>query len=316
MSGRVSEWEGEEEEEKIVHSSPSETLTSSPSSIDPAAEPERLPPRSRRPNTRLADHFVFKATTDAHVWDLSGLLDDTEKHAFQVNTLPPIPQTFEEAMASPEKEHWLAAIHEELSGMIARHTWDVVRRPKNRAVVGCRWVFTRSQRKDGSIKRYKARLVAKGYSQRPGVDYDETWAPVKRIETLRILMALSVNKRSPTRHYDVTQAFLNGRLQKEIYMEPAPGFEEDQDTVCKLRQSIYGLKQAGRVWHEVLSEFLIGFGFERCSADICAFVLRKNEQTAILLSNVDDLYFLCPDDSVREQLILLLGLGSQAPEEM
>ena len=204
-------------------------------------------------------------------------------------------------MASPEKEHWLAAIHEELSGMIARHTWDVVRRPKNRAVVGCRWVFTRSQRKDGSIKRYKARLVAKGYSQRPGVDYDETWAPVKRIETLRILMALSVNKRSPTRHYDVTQAFLNGRLQKEIYMEPAPGFEEDHDTVYKLRQSIYGLKQAGRVWHEVLSEFLIGFGFERCSADICAFVLRKNEQTAILLSNVDDLYFLCPDDSVREQ---------------
>ena len=130
-------------------------------------------------------------------------------------------------------------------------------------------MFTIKYNADGSIERLKARLVAKGFTQSYGIDYQETFAPVAKLNTIRILMSLAANKDWPLHQLDIKNAFLNGELEEEIYMELPPGLEtqENYKKVCKLEKSLYGLKQSPRAWFGKFAKTVVKHGYSQCQAD-------------------------------------------------
>jgi hypothetical protein len=159
----------------------------------------------------------------------------------------PLPRDWQEAKSNPK---WRAAMIEEMTALDKNNTWVLTTRPPNKRVVGCKWVFTVKQNSEGKVERYKARLVAKGYSQTYGVDYDETFAPVAKMNTIRALISIATNNKWKLFQMDVKNAFLHGDLHEEVYMEIPPGFgtQETEGKVCRLKKSLYGLKQSPRAW--------------------------------------------------------------------
>ena len=159
-----------------------------------------------------------------------------------------IPNSVEEAM---KHKHWREAMKKEMDALLKNNTWEKCTLPEGKKPVGCRWIFTIKRRADGSIERYKARLVAKGYIQTYGVDYAETFSPVAKMSTVRILLSVAANQNWPLHQFDVTNAFLHGELKKEeeVYMEVPPGYSDDfaSGQVCRLKKTLYGLKQSPRV---------------------------------------------------------------------
>jgi len=165
------------------------------------------------------------------------------------------PQTYAEAIASDESQQWKEAIDKELDALNKNRTWelvDVKQLPLGRKSIGCRWVFKRKLNPDGTIERYKARLVAKGY----GVDYDETFAPMAKFNSIRVLLSIGAILDLEVQQMDVKSAFLNGRLDEEIYMDAPEGLDVGADKVCKLIRSLYGLKQSSHMWYQRIDEFL------------------------------------------------------------
>lgn len=141
-------------------------------------------------------------------------------------------------------------MEEEIVALNRRKTWELVDVPVGKKVIGCRWVYTVKLKADGTLDRPKTRLVAKGYSQTQGLDYNDTFSPVARLNSVRILISLAVNFNWPLHQLDVTNAFLHGDLQEEVYMQQSHGFVAagESQKVCKLHKSIYGLKQSPRAW--------------------------------------------------------------------
>ena len=172
-----------------------------------------------------------------------------------------IPKSVAEALKSP---YWRKAMSEEIDSQIKEHTWDLTNITSVANVVGCRWVFTIKRKPDGFIDRYKARLVAKGYTQRPGIDYYDTFSPVVKPATIRIVLSTATTRDWPLRQLDVNTAFLQGHLEEEVFMTQPPGFvDKDNPTaVCKLHKAIYGLKQSPRAWYNELHQFLLQSGFK------------------------------------------------------
>ena len=168
------------------------------------------------------------------------------------------PQTVNEALSSSEKEKWDIAMQKEMDSIHSNDVWDLVELPKSRKPVGCKWVFKKKTKSDGLIERYKARLVAQGFSQKRGLDYDETFSPVIRFESFRTLVAIAVQKGLKLHQLDITAAFLNGHLEEEVFMKQPEGFVEEgkEHLVCKLKQSLYGLKQSPRCWNYTLDAHL------------------------------------------------------------
>ena len=142
----------------------------------------------------------------------------------------------------------MSAMQEELDSMSKNQVWELVDLPKRRKSVGNKWVLKIKRKADGSIDRYKARLVAKGFTQIEGVDYEETFSPVVRFASIRLILSLVSSLDLELYQMDVKTAFLNGELEEEIYMDQPSGFEVagEEQKVCKLQRSIYGLKQASR----------------------------------------------------------------------
>lgn len=168
----------------------------------------------------------------------------------------------------------------------------MVELPPGRKAVGCKWVFKLKHSCDGTVERFKARLVAKGYTQKYGIDYDETFSPVVRFSSIRCLLAFAVQNDLLIHQMDVETAFLNGKLDEEIYMQQPEGYVKpgEEHLVCKLEKSLYGLKQSSRCWNKVLRECIEKIGFIQASADPCVFI-RKNALTIIGV-HVDDLMIL------------------------
>ena len=200
------------------------------------------------------------------------------------------PVTVDEAMSSPEKEKWKEAMQKEMKSIDTNKVWELVKLPKGKKTIGCKWVYKRKTDADGSLERYKARLVAKGYSQQHGLDYDETFSPVARFESLRTLLALAVQDGLHVHQMDVTTAFLNGELKEEVYMDQPEGFQVrgKENYVCKLRRSLYGLKQAPRCWNVTLDERLKEMGFAQANSDPCLYVAKDGEPFVIGIY-VDDI---------------------------
>ena len=147
---------------------------------------------------------------------------------------------------------------------------------------------------NGEVERYKARHAAKGFTQKPGIDYDETFSQVVRYSSIRTLLAFAVQNGMIIHQMDVVTAFLNGTLNEEIYMEQPPGYVKDGEKwlVCKLRKSLYGLKQSSRCWNTVLREHMESTKFKQCTADPCVFVRSEGTDITIVAVYVDDLIII------------------------
>ena len=156
------------------------------------------------------------------------------------------PNTYREAVNSSEGPQWREAIKSEIDSILQNHTWELVDLPPGCQPLGYRWIFKRKMRPDGTIDKYNARLVIKGYKQRAGLDYFDTYSPVTRITSIRLVLAIAAIRNLEVHQMDVKTAFLNGNLEEEIYMEQPEGFiaAGQEKKVCMLVKSLYGLKQA------------------------------------------------------------------------
>ncbi|XP_072080868.1 uncharacterized protein [Arachis hypogaea] len=182
------------------------------------------------------------------------------------------------------------AINAELEALEKNNTWFLTTLPKGKRVIGCKWVFKTKLKADGSVERYKARLVAKGFTQVPGHDYFDTFRPVVKMNTLKILLAVAATRDWIVHQLDVNTAFLHGDLPEDVYMKVPPGLKVDDSTlVCKLTRSLYGLKQASRQWHTKLATILIGLGYHQSKHDDCLFTKDSSNSFTALLVYVDDL---------------------------
>jgi hypothetical protein len=167
-------------------------------------------------------------------------------------------------------------VHEELENFERNQVWELVEPPQNCKPIGIKWVWKNKEGENGEVVRNKSRLVAQGFSQKVGIEYEETFAPVARLEAIKILLAFSVAKRFRLYQMDVKSAFLNGFLEEEVYVRQPPGFEsvEFPHRVYKLRKALYGLKQAHRAWYGRLRVFLFSKGFQMGKVDKILFLLR------------------------------------------
>nr|CAE75905.1 OSJNBa0088I22.18 [Oryza sativa Japonica Group] len=208
-----------------------------------------------------------------------------------------IPNDWREAKQDPR---WHQAMLEELEALEKNKTWDLVPFPKGKKVVNCKWVYTVKQNPDGNVERYKARLVAKGYSQTYGIDYDETFAPVAKISTVRTLISCAANFDWPLHQLDVKNAFLHGDLQEEVYMEIPPGFATSQTEgkVLRLKKSLYGLKQSPRAWFDRFRRAMCGMGYKQCNGDHTVFYRHNRGLKTILVVYVDDM-IITGDDCLK-----------------
>ena len=200
------------------------------------------------------------------------------------------PKSVESAL---EDSSWIMAMQEELSQFERNQVWELVPKPTHQAVIGTRWVFRNKLDEHGEIVRNKARLVAQGYNQEEGIDFDETFAPVARLEAIRMLLAFASFMKFKLFQMDVKSAFLNGVLSEEVYVKQPPGFEDSNhpDYVFRLKRALYGLKQAPRAWYERLSKFLVEKGFSMGKVDKTLFIKHLNNDILVVQIYVDDIIF-------------------------
>ncbi len=203
------------------------------------------------------------------------------------------PSTYEEAVSSPEKDEWIAAMKREISNLEKQGTFTSVDPPKGRTPLGGKWVYKLKTAVKGHdiSHEYKARFVAQGFRQIWGQDYEDTHAPVVRVETLRVILAVVAAFGWELEQMDVVGAYLNGILEEEIYIKPPPGFGDKSGSVWLLHKALYGLKQAGRVWNLEMHRRFISIGFKRLHSDPCLY-LRIEEtarEASLVAVHVDDM---------------------------
>jgi hypothetical protein len=205
----------------------------------------------------------------------------------------------EQALEDPD---WIIAMEEELNNFKRNEVWELVPRPKQN-VISTKWVFRNKQDEFGVVTKNKARLVGKGYTQVEGLDFGDTYAPVARLESIRILLTYATHHDFKLHQMDVKSAFLNGPLQEEVYVDQPTGFEDSRfpNHVYKLHKALYGLKQAPRAWYECLIDFLLKSGFEIGKADSTLFIQRNGNDIFVCQIYVNDIIFGSTNDKFCEE---------------
>ena len=200
------------------------------------------------------------------------------------------PDTIEEARSRSDWPLWQQAMDREMKTLEDAGTWETVPRPTGRNIVGSKWVFHIKRKADGSINKYKARLVAWGFTQIYGTDYFKTYSPVAKLTSFRTILALAAREGWDIDCFDFNGAYLNGELNEDedIYMKNPPGYGDEDNTVKHLKKSLYGLKQAGRKWYDMLKRTLADLGFSVSTADPGVFHAHINNHRIIIAVHVDD----------------------------
>ena len=196
-------------------------------------------------------------------------------------------QCYEEAVNGPQSRRWERAISEELQALATNHGWELVDTPKGANIVSNKWVFKVKRLPNGQVDRYKARLVAREFSQQYGIDYEETFALVVRMESLRILLAVAAAEDLEIHQMDVVTAYLAGELKEEIYMATPADLPDSKGKVCRLRKGLYGLKQSARVWNQRIGERIKQSGMFATNGDPSVWV--NQDRRLILALYVDDI---------------------------
>lgn len=225
------------------------------------------------------------------------------------------PVTYEEAMSRPDREQWLKAMKSEMKALNKNETWDLVELPKGQKTVGSKWVFKLKETANGE-KKYKTRFVAKGFSQKYGENYDEIFAPVVKQSTIRSLLAIASNQGMKVKHIDIKTAFLYGELDAEIYVDQPEGFAlpGNEHLVCKLKRSLYGLKQSARCWNLRINKILIDSGFRRGKAEPCLYVKGDGDSIIYVLIYVDDIIVATKNDIEFENVVKVLKSNFEITE--
>jgi hypothetical protein len=232
------------------------------------------------------------------------LLSDSELIEYAFLTSGSEPRTYKEAMNRDDAGLWHEASEQEYKSLLEHGTWELCELPPGRKPVGSRWVYRIKTNSDGSVERYKARLVAKGFSQKPHLDYTETFAPVAKFASLRTVLAIAAAEDMDVHTMDVSSAFLNGDLDEEIYMAQPEGFAApgQEHLVCRLKKSLYGLKQSPRQWYQKLHSTFVDLGFSRCASDHCVWVWAKDGIKVIIPAYVDDLTIACNNNPALKRI--------------
>lgn len=199
------------------------------------------------------------------------------------------PRSLAEAQASPEWPEWKKAMDEELDMINSMGTYSLEDLPEGREPVGCRWTYLKKYDEKGNVSQYKARLVAQGYSQIPGIDFTETFAPVVRLESVRVALGIAAINNLEMGQMDIKGAYLNGELEEEIYMRQPPGYDDGSGRFCRLHKTLYGLKQSGREWNREFDRKLTSIGFSKLDVDHCVYKRIHDSRTVFLTVWVDDL---------------------------
>lgn len=251
-------------------------------------------PSPQRPNTRL----------QAGIRKPKVYRDGTVRYGFLVASGEP--RSLEDALGD---KNWKAAMDAEFDALVKNKTWHLVPTQKDRNIIDCKWVYKIKRKADGSLDRYKARLVAKGFKQRYGIDYEDTFSPVVKSATIRIVLSLAVSRGWSLRQLDVQNAFLHGYLEEEVYMKQPPGYEDKTkfNYVCKLDKALYGLKQAPRAWYSRLSIKLQSLGFNPSKADTSLFYFNKGDVIIFVLIYVDDIIVASSTHDAVTSLLRQLG---------
>ncbi|BBH08831.1 hypothetical protein Prudu_021147 [Prunus dulcis] len=242
-----------------------------------ASSPLPLPPNPEPVNTHAMQ------TRSKSVSRLSRLF-----HLFNCWVEPDAPYSYKVASYSAE---WRQAMQEEIEALQSQGTWSLEPNPGNKNIVGSKWLYKIKKNSDGSVARYKARLVAQGFSQQPGLDFGETFSPVVRHTTVRLVLSLAAMNQWSLRQLDVKNAFLHGDLEEEVFMRQPQGYEDPAhpEYVCKLKKSLYGLKQAPRAWNAKFTGYLPALGFKISQSDPSLFVKHEGSDVIMLLLYVDDI---------------------------
>jgi histone deacetylase 1/2 len=212
------------------------------------------------------------------------------------------PQCLEEALGS---KHWKEAMDAEYMALMKNKIWHLVPPQKGVNIIDCKWVYKIKRKSDGSLDRYKARLVAKGFKQRYGIDYEDTFSPMVKAATIRVVLSLAVSNGWSLRQLVVQNVFLHGVLEEEVYMRQPPGYENLSlpNYICKLDKALYGLKQAPRAWYARLSSKLQALGFRSSKADTSLFFYNKGGVMIFVLIYVDDIIVASLEKGATEALL-------------
>ena len=231
--------------------------------------------------------------------------NDHSKNLFEENQEEPL--NYKQMLLKEDKDLWLKAMEEEIECMNDSDVWTLVEREKSMKVLSNRWVYKIKKDPITGDNIYRARLVAKGYNQLFGEDYENTFAPVVKQITFRILLNISGTKNYFVKHFDIKTAFLNGELEEVVYMQQPEGFRNNDNLVCKLSKSIYGLKQAARCWNIKLTQILRENDFEESLADNCLFIKKSNNIIVYVLIYVDDIVVSSNDEVEIQKFYKILS---------
>lgn len=289
---------------------------SSSDSPSPPSMPIRRTSRPHRPPAHLKDYYCRTVTTPSSTNTLSnvpsGMLYPIENYVtnhifssqhqkFLATVSSTIkPRLFKEAMKDPL---WQQAMRLEIQALEDNHTWVVTPLPPGKKAIPCKWIFRIKYHSDGFIERYKARLVIAGNNQIEGEDYNETFAPVAKMVSVRTFLSMAVAKGWDIYQLDVHNAFLHGDLEEEVYMRFPPGFSTGSPgSACKLNRSLYNLKQSPRNWFAKLRDSLLNFGFHQSKADYTLFTFTRDHEFIVVFIYVDDILLAGNNTSTCDQV--------------
>ncbi|KAK1607124.1 hypothetical protein QYE76_030797 [Lolium multiflorum] len=266
-------------------------------------EARRLARRERTLEIRGHTHDKVLGDVRAKVSTRRQLANFSNHHAY-ISLVEP-----KKVFEALEDSDWVEAMHEEINNFKRNKVWTLVEKPKEcRNVIGTKWIFKNKQDEFGNVVRNKARLVAQGFSQVEGIDFGETYAPVARLESIRIFLAYASHHNFKLQQMDVKSAFLNGPLHEEVYVKQPPGFEDLNfpNHVYKLDKALYGLKQAPRAWYEHLKELLVDRGFDVGLIDPTLFTKRVNGELFVCQLYVDDIIFGSTNQAFNDEFSKLM----------
>ncbi|GJR28710.1 retrotransposon protein, putative, ty1-copia subclass [Tanacetum coccineum] len=277
ISGRAVDLEEIQEQEDT---SPSEITSNIPQEVEgfgPPPQEEEIPIRRSERTRRVPNRLCLNVEVEEHS------LGDLNE-----------PTSYKAAMLDAESNKWIDAMNAEIQSMMDNKVWVLVDLPPGCKTVGSKWLFKKKTDMDGIVHVYKARLVAKGYTQLYGVDYEETFSPVADIRAIRILISIAAYYDYEIWQMDVKTAFLNGYLDEDIYMVQPEGFIDPNHPrkVCKLKRSIYGLKQASRSWNKRFDEEIKRFGFAQNLDEPCVYQKASGSNVTFLILYVDDIIIM------------------------